>query len=151
MIHLSVMRLRMWGRWREGFLKVLPDSRSVQSSDPFTQLGLMMLHHMKYALHVGMDWVAWACWLDKTKKGTHTIINDYRITLSSLHEMTVLTVPVMKGIFWFIGLIGERVSNSDFETKTGVVTIMPNTDLLRIWHKLPLGSFSLSSLALFLP
>lgn len=69
LFYLCVTLMRTWGRQRKGFLEIFPDSilRSVQSADSFAQLGLVMLHHMKYTLHIGMDWVAWARWLDEAQ------------------------------------------------------------------------------------
>lgn len=89
LFNLSVMLTRTRGRCRKGFLKVFPGSMSgsVQSTDPLTQLGLVMLHHVKYALHVGMDWVAWACWLDKAQNSkSYCKPDNNRMTSGSLSE-----------------------------------------------------------------
>lgn len=66
--------------------------------------------------------VCFACWRGLSGSGLltglttkqHVQWGNCRLTWSSLLERTVLTVPVMKGIFWCLGPIGEHISDSDF-------------------------------------
>lgn len=48
---------------REFFIEVFLDSscRSVQSAHLFTQPGLVVLHHVEYALNIGVNWMTGAC------------------------------------------------------------------------------------------
>lgn len=61
----GVRFLKSGGRWREFFLKAFLGTRTrpVQSTHLVTQLRMMMLHHVKDTLYVGVDWMAWARWL----------------------------------------------------------------------------------------
>lgn len=75
-------------------------ARTVHSEHSFTQLGLMMLHHMKNALYVGVDRMAGACRLCEQKGDTTQYFHDAKLQLSL---RTNLPFQLERGFFRSLG------------------------------------------------